>query len=68
MEHGAWGNNFELRIAKLGTRPKGGGPKDKSAIYSRRYALPALSPSKDALCFIKSAIRNPQSEITKLLS
>jgi hypothetical protein len=28
MEHGAWGNNFELRIVKLGTRPQGGSPKD----------------------------------------
>ena len=28
MEHRAWGIGKKLRIAKLGTRPKGGSPKD----------------------------------------
>ena len=38
------------------------------APYPMRHALFVLSVSKDALCFFKSEIRNPQSEIIKLLS
>ena len=35
---GIWG--FVMRIEKLGTRPKGGSPKDKCEISGRGYNLP----------------------------
>ena len=46
-----------IRNSKLGTRPKGGSPKDKSAIRN------LLCPLPSALCLLHSAIRIPQSEI-----
>jgi hypothetical protein len=42
MEHGAWGNNFEFRIAKLGTRPKGGESEGPISNFKTRNTNHAL--------------------------
>jgi hypothetical protein len=43
MEHRALGGNFELRLANLGTRPKGGGPKDNFEFKSRGHGEKTVS-------------------------